>query len=228
MFWIPAAVASWPLTGTSVASMPAAVQHHDPRSLDVEALDLGLQDLRHGCPDLDVVEADVGLSARAAGVEPVVLDDLDAGLLGQVDDGGARARVDADEQDHAGPVGDRLLGLRLLLGGIALGVDDRVLDVGVRECLLEEAPVVALPARRRGAVGQEHPDAALAAAVPPVTGGSARVARPFVVVATTAGRGKREHGDGEDDDPKEPPGSSAEVRLTFPQGSSSSIRIDGS
>ena len=123
------------------------------------AVDRRLQDLGHRRADLDVVEAHVRGSARAAGVEAVVLDHVDAGFLRRVDDRAARARVDAREHDHACVGRDRLLGLRLLRRRVTLGVHDGVLDAGVVERLVEVGAVVALPARRARAVRQENPNA---------------------------------------------------------------------
>ncbi len=116
------------------------------------------------------------------------------------------AGVDADEQDDAGAVGDRLLGLRLLLRRVALGVHDVVLDAGLLEGLLEVAPVVRLPPRRAGAVGQEHPDASLAAAV--TFGSRACVTTASFVVAAAAGRDRREREDEREEHDDEPPPSS--------------------
>ena len=147
-----------------VVVLLAAVQHHDRGCRRAERVDHRLEGLGHRPADLDVVEAHVCGAAGAAGVEPVVLDDLDVRVLGGVDDRRARAGVEADEQDDAGAVGDGLLGLRLLLRRVALGVHDVVLDVGRLEGLLEVAPVVRLPPRRGGAVGQEHPDWAVSTA----------------------------------------------------------------
>ena len=110
----------------------------------------GSSDLGHRRADLDVVEADVRGAAGAAGVEPVVLDDLDAGFLRGVDDRRPGTGVEAREHDDAGTVGDGLLGLGLLRRGVALGVDDREVvalgEAGVFERLLEVPPVVGLPA----------------------------------------------------------------------------------
>jgi hypothetical protein len=56
-------------------------------------------------------------SARAAlGVEPVVLDDLDAGFAGEVDDRRTRTGVVAGQHDDGGTVTDGLLGLADLRG----------------------------------------------------------------------------------------------------------------
>ena len=99
--------------------------------------------------------------------------------------------VDADQEDDAGAVGDGLLGLGLLLSGVVLGVHDVVLHAGLVERLLEEAAVVGLPARRGGAIGEEHPDASFASSV--VRSGGARVAVPALfVIAAACGRDRRE------------------------------------
>ncbi len=170
-----------------VVVLLAAVEHDDPSGVEGEIVDRRLHGLGHGRADLDVVEAHVGIAARAPGVEPVVLDDGDVGVLGLVDDGGARPGVEAGEHDHARTVGDRLLGLRLLRGGVALGVDDREVVVlaqaGGLERLGEEPPVVLLPSVGRCRVRKQHPDAALAAAV------AARrvIAAAVVVIATPCG-----------------------------------------
>ena len=145
-----------------VVVLLAAVEHDHGRLVDVESVDLGLEDLGHLSADLFVVEAHVGVAARAAGVEPVVLDDLDSGFLGHVDDRRARARVVAREHDHLGAVGDGLLGLRLLGDRTAFGVDDVVVHAGLRERVLEVLAVVGLPPGRRCAVRKEHPDRAVA------------------------------------------------------------------
>jgi len=57
----------------------------------------------------------------------------------------ARAGVQVDQQEHLGAVGDRLLGLLLLRGLVALGVLDLGLDARVVERLLQERPVDRLP-----------------------------------------------------------------------------------
>src|SRR5919109_1029954 len=166
----------------------AAVQLDDPRLRLVERVDRGLEFLRHRPSDLDVVEADVRGTAGPARVEAVVLDDLDVRVLRVVDDRRAGAGVVAHEQDHAGAVCDRLFGLRLLLRRVALGVDDVVVDACLLERLLEEAPVVGLPARRRRAVGEQHPDAAFTAAATAAAS----------VVAAAADRGERKNADQSD------------------------------
>ena len=55
--------------------------------------------------------------------------------------------IEARHHDDAGTVRDRLLGLSLLRCRVALGVDDVVIDAGLGEGLVEEAPVVGLPPR---------------------------------------------------------------------------------
>jgi hypothetical protein len=147
-----------------VVVLLAAVNSHDARLRLAERVDHRLESRAHLLSDLDVVEAHICGAAGASCVEAVVLDDRDVRVLGGVDDRRARAGVDADEQDDAGVVRDRLLGLRLLLRCIVLGVHDVVLDVGRLEGLLEVTPVVRLPPRRSRAVGKEHPDRAVSTA----------------------------------------------------------------
>ena len=189
-----------------VVLLPAVEQDNALR-IRVESVDCGIHDLGHGRADRDVVEAHVRVAAGAAGVEAVVLDHLDAGILRLVDDRGAGAGVDADEEDDARVVGDRLLGLRLLLGRVVLGVDDVGLDPCRLEGLFEVAPVVGLPARRAGAVGEEHPDALVTGAfASAVAGGRSGVATGVVIVVSAApGRDHREGRDQRDQDDEPQP-----------------------
>jgi hypothetical protein len=161
-----------------VVVLLTAVQHHDARQVLAEIVDHGLHHLGHRRSDLDVVEAHVRVAAGGAGVEAVVLDDLDAGLLGLLDDRATRARVEARQQDHARTVGDGLLRLGLLRSSVALGVDDVVLDPGLVERFLEVLPVVGLPPGRAGTVFAGG------------LGGAGRLA--LLVVAATAGCDERE------------------------------------
>jgi hypothetical protein len=62
------------------------------------------------------------------------------------------------EHDHACVGRDRLLGLGLLGRRITFGVHDGVLDSRVVEGLVEVRTVVALPARRAGAVWEQNPN----------------------------------------------------------------------
>ena len=142
-------------------------------------------------PDRDVVEADVRRAAGAAGVEAVVLDHLDAGFLRRVDDRAAGARVDADEHDHARAVGDGLLGLRLLRGRVALGVDDGVLDAGVGERLVEVAAGRRSPsgASSRCRAGAPRCSCRRPPPPPPVLGRAPVSAARLVVVVPAAARG---------------------------------------
>ena len=74
---------------------------------------------------------------------------FDALVVGLLDDRRARPRIEVDEQDHLRAVRDRLLRLAGLGGRIALGVDDRVVDAGSRERLVQVLAVLGLPAHRR-------------------------------------------------------------------------------
>ena len=70
----------------------------------------------------------------------------------------AGAGVEVDEQQDLGAVGDRLLGLLLLGGLVALGVLDRHRDARGVERRLEQRPVGGLPANRRLRVRQQDGD----------------------------------------------------------------------
>src|SRR5918999_1194446 len=111
-----------------------AVQHGDVGGrLVAHALDeaLALQPA-----DRLVVERDVVVDVGRVEREAVVVDHLDALRGGVRLDRGARAGVQVDEQDHLRAVGDRLLGLLLLRGLVALGVLDLHLHAGSFERLL--------------------------------------------------------------------------------------------
>src|SRR4051794_14853981 len=92
-----------------------------------------------------VVERDVVVGA-AAERQAVVVDDLRAARMGGVDDRRARPRIEVDEQDDLGAVGQRLVGLAALGGGIALRVDDGVRDAGLLERIGQIPAVLRLPA----------------------------------------------------------------------------------
>ena len=113
--------------------------------------------------DLLVVERDVVVGV-AVERQAVVVDDLDALALGVGRDRRAGAGVEVDQQQHLRAVGDRLLGLLLLRGLVALGVLDLDVDAGVVERLLQERPVDRLPADGRLRVRQQDRDLALVAA----------------------------------------------------------------
>ena len=135
-----------------------AVELGDRRALLVaEAVD---EALTLELADLLVVERDVVVGV-ALQREAVVVDDLDALRLRVGGDRRAGAGVEVHEQQHLRAVRDRLLGLLLLGGLVALGVGDRDLDAGGVERLLQERPVDRLPAGRRLGVRQQHRDAAL-------------------------------------------------------------------
>ena len=130
-----------------VVVLLAAVQLEHLRNVDVEVVDQRFENFAHRRAHGDVVEAHVRGATGAAGVEPVVLDDLDSGLLRLIDDGTAGAGVEARQHDDCRIVRDRLLRLRLLCRGVVLGVHDRVVDSGIAERLVEVRAVVGLPPR---------------------------------------------------------------------------------
>src|SRR5690606_13923165 len=150
-----------------------AVEDGDRGVGDALLLDALDQRLALQAADRHVVEAHVVVGVAVEG-EAVVVDHRHALRLGVVDDRRAAARVEVDQQQDGGAVGDRLLGLGLLGRGVALGVQDLVVvgrQAGGLERLLEEAPVVALPPRGAGAVGEQHRDDALALGPAAVVGG---------------------------------------------------------
>ena len=102
------------------------------------------------------VERDVdrGLAARDLAV---VLDDLGARLGGALDRE-RRAGVERDEDDDLGAVREALVGLRLLLLRITVGVVDHVRDAGLLEGGDERRAILGLPAHRRLRVRQQDAD----------------------------------------------------------------------
>ena len=92
---------------------------------------------------------------RAALDLAVVVDRLDALRKGCPLDRGRGAGVDRGDDQDLRAVGDALIGLRLLLLRVALGVDDAGRDMGGLEGLLQVRPVELLPADRRLGVGHQ-------------------------------------------------------------------------
>ena len=92
--------------------------------------------------------------------DPVVVDHLDAGLVGGLLDTGTRRRVDGVDDQDLDAVTDHVLRDRGELVLVTLGVLDVGGEPGLRERLLQERGVVQRVARRRGGVGQDHADLA--------------------------------------------------------------------
>jgi hypothetical protein len=163
------------------------------------ALALGLQALGQALAlegaDGHVVEGHVVLGAAVEG-QPVVVDRGHTLRLGLVEHGLAGAGVEVDDHQHVGATGDHLVGDRLELGLVALGVLDVVLDPGGLEGLLEVLLVRRLPAGRGLGVGEDDADLGRLAAT---AGGGAAA----VVVAATGGQDERErrHGGDEAEEP---------------------------
>ena len=152
-----------------------AVEHgHLGALLVAEAVD---ESLTLELADLLVVERHVVVRV-ALEREAVVVDDLDALRLGVGRDRRAGAGVEVHEQEHLRAVRDRLLGLLLLGGLVALGVRDGVLHAGRVERLLEERPVDRLPPDRGLGVRQQHGDAAGLLAAAAATAGAALLVAP--------------------------------------------------
>src|SRR3954447_16580087 len=139
-----------------------------------------------------VVERDVVVGA-AAQRQAVVVDDLRATGVGGVDDGRARTRIEVDEQDDLRAVGQRLVGLAALGGGIALRIDDGVGNTGGLEGLVEIAPVLGLPADRGLRVGQQDGDLVGLGSTGRAAAAAAG-ARRVVVVAAAGGHSDRRDG----------------------------------
>jgi hypothetical protein len=133
-------------TTLTLEVLPASVRHF-------------LQALAHQLADRHVVERHV-VRRTAAQCEPVVVDRLDAGVLGLLEAGAAGLRVQVDDEQDADASVDHAVAQRRELGFVAVGVLDVGLDAGGVECLFEQRSVVGLPPRRRRRVGQDHADLA--------------------------------------------------------------------
>ena len=139
------------------------VHHEHVRLRDVPRLDAVHEALPDQASYLDVVETHVGPAGGAALGEPVVVDHLHALGVGVGLDGGAAARVERVDDQHAGALGDVGLGLGLHGGGAALGVVD--LELGEArglEGLGDVRGVERHVPSRRGRVGEQDPDQPLA------------------------------------------------------------------
>ena len=171
-----------------------AVDHHDGAAigLGAELLDqrVGLQ-----LTDLGVVVG-VVVSDALAGDLPVVGEHRDVLGLGLGDDRPGGGGVNRVQHHHLCPVGQRRLGLLLLLGGVLVGV--RVQDLAVRAELLDlgleqRAVLRLIPGVLR--LGQKQGDLAAAAG-----GGARRVAARSRVVVVAAARAQTERDAARDDD----------------------------
>ena len=139
--------------------------------------------------DGDVVEGHVVGSATAER-QPVVVDDRDALLLGLVDHGRRRRRIEVDDQQHVRAAVEHLIGDRGELRLITVGVLDVRLHTGSLERIGKERTVRVLPARRRRRVREDHADLRLGLRRRGRT--TATTPRARVVIATTGGDGERE------------------------------------
>src|SRR4051794_13245997 len=166
-----------------------AVDHHDRAGLAL-LLQLGDEAGRLQLADLDVVEGDVVVDGRL-GDQAVVADHRDLRLVGAVDDRGGRRGVDRVEDEHLRALGERGLGLALLLGRVLIGV--RVDDLAVRTELLglvlEARAILGLVARRLGLGQQQRDGARLAPA-------AAARAAAVVVARAAPGSDRRRGGEG--------------------------------
>src|SRR3954452_11168580 len=94
---------------------------HDQRAGLAALLEVVDQAARLQLADLDVVERDVVVDVRVRD-QAVIADHRDLRLLGAVDDRARGRRVDRVEHEDLGALGQRGLGLLLLLGRVLVGV----------------------------------------------------------------------------------------------------------
>src|SRR4051794_26057005 len=148
-----------------VVDVGAAVHHDDLRAVDALRAQAVEQGLRLELADVLVVEGDV-VRRGATEVDAVVVDDLDAGLVGGLLDTGTRGSVDGVDDQDLDALADHVLRDRCELVLVTLGVLHVGGDAGGLEGLGEQRCVVLRVAGRRGRVRQDHPD--LAAGLPEV------------------------------------------------------------
>ncbi|EAU64988.1 hypothetical protein STIAU_5981 [Stigmatella aurantiaca DW4/3-1] len=135
-----------------------AVDDDDGALVLAVRLELVEQRLALELADLLVVERDVVVDVRV-GDEPVVADDGHLGLTGAGHHGRGGRRVHRVEHQHLRAVGQRRLGLALLLGGVLVrvAVDDLAVRAQLLDLALEVRPVVGLIAGRLR-LGQQQGD----------------------------------------------------------------------
>ncbi len=163
-----------------------AVDHHDSVA-SAAVRQRSQQRLALLLADSERVDRDVGVDVGAVD-QARVGDDRHALRSGVVGDRGGGSHVDRVDHEHLRAVGDRLLGLLLLLGGVLLGVGVDHLAVGTElSDLVDEArPILVLVARGLRLRQQQCDLRRVAAATTARAGAGAATT---VVVAAAAGGG---------------------------------------